>query len=370
MNRGNSAIGQVSDAGAGQTTSRPVLENVRTLAIRAPNWVGDIVMATPVFECLRRNLPHTKMVGVVKSGAQGILRDSPWLDHFVDADDKSWAGLQRMRSQLRALACDAAVVLTNSVRSALSMRLSGIGRVYGYRRQGRGLLLAGGPVPTRNGHQVVPVPMVHYYLDLCRWLGLECPTHPKPKLYIGPELAARGRTLLHKHNIAERDFLVGLNPGASFGSSKCWPAKSFARVAELCRKHLNAKIMIFSGPGEEEIVRDVVRQTEIDMIDVRRQDNLDLELLKPLVQRCNLLITNDTGPRHYGVAFDVPVVVIMGSTDPRFTDANLDRTVVIRKELDCSPCHKKVCPRQHECMTTIAPQEVFAAAEQLLRSCK
>ena len=79
--------------------------------------------------------------------------------------------------------------------------------------------------------------------------------------------------------------------------------------------------------------------------------DIDLEVLKPLVKRCNLFITNDTGPRHYAVAFDVPIVVLMGSTDPRYTDANTERTIVVRKELDCSPCHKKVCSpaaRVHE----------------------
>jgi heptosyltransferase-2 len=87
-----------------------------------------------------------------------------------------------------------------------------------------------------------------------------------------------------------------------------------------------------------------------------------------MIQRCQLLITNDTGPRHYAVALDVPVVVIMGSTDPRYTASNLERTVVLqRTDLDCVPCHKKTCPFQHECMTSIHPEEVFAAAEKMLR---
>jgi len=85
------------------------------------------------------------------------------------------------------------------------------------------------------------------------------------------------------------------------------------------------------------------------------------------VNRSTLFDTNDTGPRHYAVAFDVPTVVIMGSTDPRYTAANLERTAVVRKELDCSPCHKKTCPRQHECMREIRPAEVLAAAERLMK---
>ena len=94
---------------------------------------------------------------------------------------------------------------------------------------------------------------------------------------------------------------------------------------------------------------------------------VDLALLKPLIQRCRLLITNDTGPRHYAVAFDVPVIVIMGPTDPRYTHANLEKTIVLRKELACSPCHHKDCSQDHGCMTEISPETVLQAGEQLLQ---
>jgi heptosyltransferase-2 len=93
-------------------------------------------------------------------------------------------------------------------------------------------------------------------------------------------------------------------------------------------------------------------------------------MLKPLVKRCDLLVTNDTGPRHYAVAFDVPVVVIMGPTDPRYTSSNLGKTTVIRIDLDCSPCHRKTCPTDHRCMTKITPEMVFEAGEKLLNEPK
>lgn len=326
------------------------------------------MMATPVFDCLRRNLPGTRIVGVMKKGAQGIVRDGPWFDDLVDGNDRTWAGFQQMQRQLKALSADTAILLTNSIRSALTMRLSGVRRIYGYRREWRNWLLTGGPSASRNG-TVTPIPMGEYYLEICRWLGLELPERPRPSLFIGEELRERGDSLLARYGVATGDFLVGFNPGASFGSSKCWPAEHFARLAELCRKEMNARVILFSGPGEEGIIQAILDQTKADVIDTRA-DKVDLELLKPLVNRCNLFVTNDTGPRHYAVAFDVPTVVLMGSTDPRYTAANLDRTIVVRKELDCSPCHKKVCPRRHECMTEIRPAEVLAAAEQLLNGAR
>jgi len=344
------------------------LANVQTLAIRCPNWVGDVVMATPVFDCLRRNLPQAKIIGVMKKSAQGIVRDGPWFDEVVDGNDKTWAGFRRMQRQLRALSPDAAILLTNSVRSALTMRLSGVRKIYGYRREWRNLLLSGGPSPSCNG-AAVPIPMGEYYLEICRSLDLEIPQNPRPRLFVGQDLRKRGDSLLAKYGVAGSDFLIGLNPGASFGSSKCWPPEYFAELAGLCQKAFGAKIILFSGPGEEGIIEAILSRAQVDLIDTRA-DKVDLEVLKPLVKRCNLFVTNDTGPRHYAVAFDVPTVVIMGSTDPRYTAANLERTAVVRKELDCSPCHKKVCPRQHECMRGIRPAEVLEAAERLLKTCR
>jgi heptosyltransferase-2 len=120
---------------------------------------------------------------------------------------------------------------------------------------------------------------------------------------------------------------------------------------------------------EKEIIMlaDIPGVKSADLVIDLRDDRVDLELLKPVVQRCNLMITNDTGPRHYAVAFDIPVVVIMGPTDPRYTDANLEKTIIVRRDLECAPCHHKECALHHSCMTEILPEEVMQAAEQLLQ---
>ena len=341
-------------------------KHIDTLVIYCPSWVGDIVMATPLFDCFRQNFPDARIVGLLKKKAQGIVRDGPWFNDFIDGQNKSLGGFLDTVKQVRRHKPDVAVLLPNSLRAALTVRLGGAKKVYGYRHNLRGALLSGGPEPVRSNRGIVPIPMTQYYLEICRWLGMEVPQKVKPRLFISDQLLEQGQSLLRKYGIAEQDLVIGLNPGASFGSSKCWPAERFARLAELCQKELNAKILLFSGPGEESIAEAVLAQSRATIFETRR-DDVGLELLKPLVRRCNLLVTNDTGPRHYAVAFDIPAVVIMGSTDPRFTASNLDKTIVVRKELDCSPCHKKVCPLEHECMTQITPDEVFTAAKKLLK---
>jgi heptosyltransferase-2 len=124
--------------------------------------------------------------------------------------------------------------------------------------------------------------------------------------------------------------------------------------------------MLFTGPGEEPIGNRIAKLTQAAIINTG-PDQVDLALLKPLIKRCQLLITNDTGPRHFAVAFGVPVAVIMGPTDPRYTHANLEKTVVLRHELECSPCHLKECSRDHGCMTEISPETVLSASERLLQ---
>jgi heptosyltransferase-2 len=305
----------------------------------------------------------------VKKNAQGILRDGPWFDGFIGCDDKSWSGFWRMTGQIRDYKAEMAVLLSNSVRSALNVWLGGVKNIYGYRRNFRGIFLRGGPEPIRNNSRIAPMPTTEYYLGICRWLGLNVPEKVQPKLFIGQQILKRAESLFQKYGIRENDLVVGLNPGASFGASKCWPPEHFAELAELCEKELGAKILLLSGPGEESIAQAVLKKSSAEIIDTYN-DKVDLELLKPFVQRCNLLITNDTGPRHYAVALDIPVVVIMGPTNPDYTAMNLDRTIVIRKEMGCSPCHKKVCPGEHQCMTEITAAEVFTAARKLLKEQK
>jgi heptosyltransferase-2 len=208
--------------------------------------------------------------------------------------------------------------------------------------------------------------MVDYYLEICRRLGLTNDPETGPRLFISGSLQKRADRLLRRCGIEPGDMVIGLNPGAQYGASKCWPPEHFARLAELLEQRWNCRLLLFIGPGEKRIGHEIVKLSNAAIINTG-PDHVDLALLKPLIQRCRLLVTNDTGPRHYAVAFDIPVVVIMGPTDPRYTHANLKKTRVLRKELDCSPCHLKQCPLDHSCMREILPPDVLQAAEQLIQ---
>ena len=337
----------------------------QTILVSCPNWVGDVVMATPTFECIRQNNPASRIIGLIRKYAAGVVDGAPWFDQIIEINDKTTRGFFNLVREIRRLKPDLAIVLPNSFRSALIARSGGAKKIIGYRRNGRNILLNGGPAPRLKDGQIIPVPMVEYYLDMCRWLDFSIQQPIQPRLYISDPVQEKGRRLLDRYGIGPDDMVIGLNPGAKFGSSKCWPPEYFARLAELTTKHWNCKLLLFTGPGEETIGDTIVKQSKAKIINTG-PDKVDLTLLKPLIQRCRLLFTNDTGPRHYAVAFNVPVVVIMGPTDPRYTQSNLEKTIVLRRDKECAPCHLKECTLDHACMTEISPEAVLQAGIKLM----
>lgn len=336
------------------------------MVVLCPNWVGDVVMATPVFGCLRRNYPEARITGVIRKYAAGVIKDGPWFDGIIELDDKTPGGFMAGIRALRSVRPDMAIVLPNSFRSTLIAFLGGSKKRYGYKRDLRSCLLSGGPRPVKEGGGIKPVPMVEYYMAVCRYLNLALPEKTRPELYFSESIRGKGRALFERYGIQSGEMVIGLNPGAKFGASKCWPPEYFARLAEQIREKWACRVLLLVGPGEDELAASIIRSGSTEIINTG-PDKVDLELLKYVVSRLDLLVTNDTGPRHYGVAYDIPTVVIMGPTNPDFTAANLEKTVVLRKNLGCSPCHEKTCPLgHHQCMTRIVPEEVLAASVKLL----
>ncbi len=341
------------------------LGEIKKIVVRCPNWVGDIIMGVPLYDCLRANFPGARIACIIRKYAAGIVRDGPWFDEIMAINDKQWGGFWALKQQVQQFAPDLAVVLPNSFRSILPIRLAGVKKIYGYRRGGRSWLLAGGPAAARENGHIQVQPMNEYYMEIALWMGLMPPPDSRPRLFIHPETQHQADALLTRYGVNKEDLLIGLNPGASFGSSKCWPTSYFARLAELLRDQFGGKLILFSGPGEEPIASAIIRQSKAPILDTT-PDKVDLNLLKPLIRRCNLLVTNDTGPRHYAVAFEVPVVVIMGPTNPNYTASNLELTEVVRIDLDCSPCHRKVCRTNHECMVGISPERILESCRRLM----
>ena len=133
------------------------------------------------------------------------------------------------------------------------------------------------------------------------------------------------------------------------------------------------RVALLYGPGEEGVATAVAGRLAKPPV-LGPGKPLGLGGLKSVCSRLSVLVATDTGPRHVAVAFGVPVVVVMGPTDPRYTNCNLERTVVLREEVECAPyrwpCHEKDCPltdtRRHQCMERIPADRAVRAAVDLM----
>ena len=157
-----------------------------------------------------------------------------------------------------------------------------------------------------------------------------------------------------------------LNPGAQYGAAKLWKAEYFAALGDRFVQDLGATVLLSSAPREREIVANIVGQMKHKAIDLSTL-GMTLGSLKEIVRRCDLMVTNDTGPRHIAAAMDVPVVTVFGPTHPEWTEIYYPRERQVAVKVFCGPCQKKTCPLDHRCMTQVTPSMVWNASSELLR---
>ena len=336
------------------------------ILIVGPSWVGDIVMATASLAAVRRTFPDARITVLLEPGRDRILEGFEAIDEIlIDRSGHSPLGLWRLSRDLGSRRFDLALLLPSSLRVAALAFLARIPRRVGYRRGGRAVLLTDVVEYEREGKKRKPVPMPLFYRALCERVGVAV-EDTKPRLAVSPECEGRASEYRARFGIGEGEALIGLNPGASFGASKLWPPEHFARVADSLHARYGLRSIIFLGPGEEGIGDAIEKRMETPVINTA-PDILPLDVLKPVVRDLKLMVSTDTGPRQYAVAFGVPVVVVMGPTDPRYSGIHLERTEVIRHDVPCGPCHLKVCPIDHRCMVGITPEEVLERVEILDR---
>ena len=170
--------------------------------------------------------------------------------------------------------------------------------------------------------------------------------------------------------------VICLNPGAAYGAAKHWPAEYFSALARDLAEKRGAGVLVLCGPSERTLSQEIAAQARHpavhslgDQAMPVRLDGppLSLGLTKACVRRADLLVTTDSGPRHFAAAFDRPVVTLFGPTFIAWTETYHPRAVHLQEQVECGPCQRRVCPLDHRCMKQLLPAKVLTAAEGLLR---
>jgi len=328
---------------------------MRTLVV-APGWVGDAVMAEPVFRALEAS--GRALTVVAKRPLQPLLALFPGVAGAIERG----AGDAETAARIAAERFDEAIVLPNSFRSAKLVRDAGIPRRWGYRGDWRAPLLA--PAVGRpRGRR----PQIEDYRELLAAIGVTAPDDWLPRLALPEELVARGRERLSRaHLEAGAQPIVGLFPGAEWGPSKRWPMMSFAELSrELRRRAPGARQAIVAGPKEVWLAVRVYEES--GKLHPVVGPELDLAALAGVVAHFDVLVTNDSGPMHLAAALGVRCVALFGPTDPRRTAPAGPGHEVIYRDLWCSPCFRRHCPLvHHRCLRGIGVADVAAAVERAL----
>jgi heptosyltransferase-2 len=338
-------------------------------AVILPNWVGDVVMATPVLRGVRAHVgAGGRVTAVLRAGYEDLLAGTSWVDDVIPYCRRQGrldpaVGFRAVAGQLRAAAPDVALILPNSLSSAALAWAGGVRRRIGLRGHWRRALLTD-VVPLDDA---VRLPTPARFAALLAPLGAHAASL-QVELGTTPAEQRAADELLELLFPGCNGPLVMLNDNSANGAARGWGTDRFAALASLLVARLpDCRVLVHCGPDDRDSARAVV--AAVGLPSVRGMGDvaaLPLGLSKAVYRRAALAITTDSGPRHIAAAFGVPTVALVGPTKPLDGRSDPARCHEIRRDLPCSPCDQPICPLVHQdCMRRIDVEEVCAAALDL-----
>lgn len=342
------------------------------LLVRSPNPLGDACMAIPAVRALkRRSRPDLELTVLCRENLRPVWERVAEVDRVITIGKSSFGSIGRVYAAECAIRkprvhFDAAVLLPNSLSSAMECKLAGIPRIVGDRGHARAWLL----------NQIVPARQIegsaehhaNFYLNIVAHCGADIDTQD-PFLVTDLAVVETDRRVAEaatSPGSAARPRIIGLCPGAEYGDAKRWPLDDYAKavltVAERCQNDAEAdcQFHIFGSPNEAQLGAQLAQQI-VAVRPVNRVGQTNIDELCDELTACDVVLTNDTGTMHLAAALGTPTVAIFGSTEPALTAPLGQGHTVIRRHVECSPCFLRECPRDYRCMHEIDRSKVVDA---------
>ena len=306
------------------------------ILIELPTWLGDCVMATPAIENIVNFHNDVEITFIGSFVSIEAMKNHPKSIKTV-IFDKKYGFLYRSAKSLGSF--DAFFSFRSSFRSKILKFLISAKKKYQFDKN-----------KYQHRHQV------EKYNDFIND-SLNINSNPgKLQLYTQDQ----STEVAHKP-------ILGINPGASYGSAKRWYPKEFAKV--VAKLSVEYDIIIFGGPGEKDIASDIEKSLIKSGLTNYQNlaGNTTIPELISRISNLDLFITGDSGPMHVAAAFQVPTVAIFGPTRDKETSQWMnDKSIIVKKNLDCQPCMKRTCPLQHhDCMNLIKAIDVLKAVNSV-----
>jgi len=322
------------------------------VAIRAPNWLGDAVMALPAMAAIREAFPDVTLTVAAIPSVAPIFNEQT----MAAADDVLTVPDPRRESgALKGKGIDSIVLLPNSFRTAWSARSAGIPERWGYAANLRGWTLTRSVKrPSTRVHQCT------YYLDLVRGLGFIADDRV-PRVVVTRATQAKADRLLDQHGVRPESRLVGFAPGAAYGHAKRWPPRRVADVIVRVTREAGALCVLLGAAGDRDAGREIESSLPADVRSLNLIGRTDLGALAGVLARSSAFVSNDSGGMHLAAAVGVPVTAIFGATDERVTSPRGEPGThdILVEPVFCRPCMLRDCPIDHRCMKRITADRVF-----------
>jgi heptosyltransferase II len=343
------------------------LKNLHRVVVRAPNWVGDAVMAVPALRELRRVLRQAHITLVARPGTADIFIDADFVDEVMIYDR---AGLGSTWSQVREWRqrkFDLALLFQNAFEAAAMAFLSGTPARIGYDTDRRGFLLTHSlPLPAWKDQRHESFYYLNIVAELERLMSGQTrsdATEPRFDLYVSEDRKRQAVQFLNEQGARPGYPLTVLCPGSINSRAKRWPAERYAELADRLAG-TGANVALIGSAAELDVSNQVCEHARHRPIVLTGQTTV--AEATAIISIADVLITNDTGPAHIGAALRTPTLVIFGPTNPLTTYPLSDTAEIIRRAPDCAPCMLRDCPIDHRCMTAITPADVFERAAALI----
>ncbi len=339
-------------------------ENSRQrILIVSVNWLGDLIFLTPAIRAIRKAHPNAFIACLAPRRGLDLLAGSPHLDQLIPVEESrgplGWIRWLALAGRLKRERFDTAFLFHRSMTRALTLWWAGVRRRIGYTSGKRRLFLTDPipPPPVDSLHKI------HHYLKVVEAAGILA-DGDQYDIHLTQEDRAAARRLLQEWGVAPLDRLVALHAGANW-RLKRWPFQNFAKLGDALNKRFKTKVVLVGAEEDVPLAARITSRMRTRPLVATGQTTF--RQLGALLSASSLLISNDSGPLHLGLAMGTPVVALFGPTDPKLTGPlSSPKAAVLFGSIGCPvPCRQLQCP-VNLCMQQITVDQVLEASARFL----
>lgn len=325
--------------------------------------IGDLVLSFPAIAAVRRRHPEARLTLMVRPPLRALAEQNADVDEVIVYDYARGGRHSGIRGNLRFIReiakhrFDAAFLLNPSVRSTLVPWAAGIPYRIGLRTRLAPFLTTSVPDRRHEGRKHE----AEYTLDIVRAFGVRAESAPPPRLFVSATSRLAVEKNLAAEGLAPGEPIAAIHPGASC-PSKRWPVESFEALGRRILEETGLRIVLIGGKEEKALGAQLASALGPRALDFT--GGVPLAELGALLERCRILVSNDSGPVHIAAAVGTPVLSIFGRNR-----AGLSQTrwkplgaahASMQKDVGCAVCLAHLCPIGFECLRALSPEEVWA----------